>query len=682
MSLRNQYALAASRTFGASLVLFCASLATAQSDGHKWSAPQRSAEPRQFEADPAARSAQGPIALLIRNADMTGGKPPFALVDQFGKVQRYVEPSPGIDLTAHVGSRVRVLHDTGETLLASQLDLPVSLPSDLQPLVQNRSLKRQTEPKNQNQIHRDFDHEQGIIAVQFDEGITPLSDNAEPIVLEELLSSEAGHLPGPSSRHSTETLAPIVGEEILPHGSHSHPHSSDCPHCNKQHSSAPIQVESTTCDCDRCRVKPASSYRKTSHRDHAWSGCPNCGRGDQWCGPTCNPGSRRGWYGRADYLLWWFKGMDTPPLVTGGTQASEGVLGRPGTTVLFGGNNDLFDDARSGLRLSLGMWLDDERNFAIEGDWLFMETESIGFSAGDPTGATIISRPFYNLTPMDGGGNLLGPAEDAELVSFPNTVGGTVSVRARSKFKTGGIRLRTGLCCRELGCGSGCGATCGSTCGDACGGCGSGVGEYGGGKSSGIARIDFITGYRYASLEESLTIQENLTSLLTAAPGQFVIRDQFETDNEFHGLDLGFIAEWETRRWGLELTSKIALGNTQQRVRINGSTTTSNNGTSVTDTGGLLALNSNIGSYSQDRFSVLPELSARLNYRLTPRVRLSAGYTLLYWANVVRPGDQIDLNVDTRLLPPTTVTGSRPAFAFHETSLWAHGLNFGIDCNY
>lgn len=71
---------------------------------------------------PAGRP--GPQGLLIRNPDRSDGRAAFALADEFGRVQRYIEPSPGIDLADYVGERVRVAHDTGETLLASQLLLP------------------------------------------------------------------------------------------------------------------------------------------------------------------------------------------------------------------------------------------------------------------------------------------------------------------------------------------------------------------------------------------------------------------------------------------------------------------------------------------------------------------------------------------------------------------------------
>lgn len=67
---------------------------------------------------------RGPLARLVRTPDDGSGAPPFALADQAGNIQRYVEPVPGIELEPYVNQVVTVRHDTGPTLLASQLELP------------------------------------------------------------------------------------------------------------------------------------------------------------------------------------------------------------------------------------------------------------------------------------------------------------------------------------------------------------------------------------------------------------------------------------------------------------------------------------------------------------------------------------------------------------------------------
>src|SRR5437879_4999432 len=66
------------------------------------------------------------------------------------------------------------------------------------------------------------------------------------------------------------------------------------------------------------------------------------------------------WWVSADYLFGWVRSSKLPPLVTtspaGTPQASAGVVGQPGTTVLFG-NSDVVGDMRPGIRLGMGAWL-------------------------------------------------------------------------------------------------------------------------------------------------------------------------------------------------------------------------------------------------------------------------------------------------------------------------------------
>jgi hypothetical protein len=76
------------------------------------------------QAQQFAPMPRGPIARLVKTGGDESGLPPYALADQAGAIQRYVEPVPGIDLEAYVNQIVTVRHDTGETLLASQLELP------------------------------------------------------------------------------------------------------------------------------------------------------------------------------------------------------------------------------------------------------------------------------------------------------------------------------------------------------------------------------------------------------------------------------------------------------------------------------------------------------------------------------------------------------------------------------
>src|SRR5262245_58536535 len=91
--------------------------------------------------------------------------------------------------------------------------------------------------------------------------------------------------------------------------------------------------------------------------------CTNC---QPFCGP---PG--RVWV-RGEYLLWWLEGQRLPALLTasplGTSQDQAGVLGTPGTTVLFG-DSRVNEDARSGGRITLGAWFDARQTVGLEGNF-------------------------------------------------------------------------------------------------------------------------------------------------------------------------------------------------------------------------------------------------------------------------------------------------------------------------
>ena len=171
-----------------------------------------------------------------------------------------------------------------------------------------------------------------------------------------------------------------------------------------------------------------------------------------------------------------------------------------------------------------------------------------------------------------------------------------------------------------------------------------------------------LVGFRYLYLSENLTINENLTILKdipTAPPNvplfagdQVTVFDSFSTKNHFYGGQVGTTAQWQRGRWSLMTTGKIAIGATVQSVDIDGGQEiVSKNGNRQAFTGGLLAVSSNIGHHTQTRMAFVPEVGLKVGYNLSQNVRVFVGYDFLYWSNVLRPGDQIDRNLDLNLVP-------------------------------
>ena len=348
---------------------------------------------------------------------------------------------------------------------------------------------------------------------------------------------------------------------------------------------------------------------------------------------TCGP---NGWFWVSGELLYWrMNGMYIPALVTtspaGTPQADAGVLGEPGTSILLGEQSILNSDV-NGLRLRAGVWLDMENRYGVQAEGFALDTSSFDFQASnDTTGIAIIARPFFNINPRNPVTDALSPParEDSQLVCFPRVVDGAITVDATSELRSGGLAFR--------------GLVAGETFRDNRG-------------TLSYSRVDMLAGYRYLNLKDRLSIADNFGSLDPDIPVEYQITDQFDTSNEFQGLDLGIVWQGGWKKWTLECLLKTAVGNIHQSVNIQGSTVITTGATSpVSSVGGLLALPTNIGSYGRDQVALMPELGFNLGYQVLPHLRLTAGYTFLYLGSVVRPGDQIDLDVNPDQLAPPIV---------------------------
>jgi hypothetical protein len=376
---------------------------------------------------------------------------------------------------------------------------------------------------------------------------------------------------------------------------------------------------------------------------------PAAGACDCLCGP---PG--RVWLG-AEYLLWTTKGNNLPPLATaapaGTARGVAGTIGGPGTTTLIGGRN-YNTDWRSGFRVYGGAWLDQGQRFGVSGDYFFLGNSTTREVAGSD-GSQIVTRPFTNNVVRNADGTFTPVAAfpDTELVSFPNVLAGQIAVTTQSEFTGAGVNGIVNLAC--------------SPCG----------------------RLDFLIGYRYLNLNDTLYIREDLRGLPGSANAgaAFVVEDRFRTENHFNGVNLGLAWERRFDRFFVNVLGSVALGNTHTIVDIDGATTiTDAAGNSQKSAGGLLAQPSNIGRYSLNKFAVVPEVGVKLGAQLTDHLRVYVGYNFIYWSNVVRTGDVIDTRVNASQLPPrTNVTGELfPKFEPRYTDFWAHGVSFGVQFRY
>ena len=100
--------------------------------------------------------------------------------------------------------------------------------------------------------------------------------------------------------------------------------------------------------------------------------------------------------------------------------------------------------------------------------------------------------------------------------------------------------------------------------------------------------------------------------------------------------------------------AKVGLGNMNEVVTIAGqSALTDAGGFTSHYTSGILALPTNIGTYKQDKFAVIPEAEIKLNFKLTRNLEATVGYDFIYWSTLALAGEQIDTSwaICRRLIP-------------------------------
>ncbi|MFN4260806.1 MAG: BBP7 family outer membrane beta-barrel protein [Gemmataceae bacterium] len=406
-----------------------------------------------------------------------------------------------------------------------------------------------------------------------------------------------------------------------------------------------LDLPKTAAEKDEDNQTPATPFTLDANNIPTCDNCIFCVR--------CCPKPPRFW-GGADYLLWWYKpGPVTLPLVTTGTLDSFGLLGRPGTEVLFGGSH-LNYDTTSGFRATAGAWLDRCAKVGVETSGFVLEDRGIFFRAnGDAAGNPVLTRPAFNV--LDG-------AAAGALISFPDAFAGGVAVSSRSQLwgiETNGV---INLCRKPK------------------------------------LTWDLLVGFRYLDLDESLHIEDSSRILadgiagfngVPVTAGVIGTQDRFDARSQFYGGQIGnrfsfFLNDWLQLSW----YNKVALGGTHQSVNAFGTTAlTLPDGQTGVLPGALLTASSNIGRRTADQFAVVPEVGVNVNVRFCRWASASMGYSFLYWNNVVRPGAQIDPFVNPNLIPTALSFGApggpaRPAPRMESSDFWAHGLNCGLRLSY
>ncbi|MFK7738115.1 MAG: BBP7 family outer membrane beta-barrel protein [Pirellulaceae bacterium] len=341
-----------------------------------------------------------------------------------------------------------------------------------------------------------------------------------------------------------------------------------------------------------------------------------------------------------DLLTWWISDRQQPTLLVGNSAgtpiASIGNLTDSSSQILLG-QERFAEGAAVGLRLR-GKHQTPDLIFS-RFDWslfhLFDQRHDSYFTSTD--GSPILSRPFENQ---------LTGSSDAQIISYPGLADGTLDSDYRQSL-TGGEALAS-FCLYGNNCRS----------------------------------LELVAGYQFFRLRDALYVQETLatepSSLL--APGtRFEVRDEFEANNDYHLLPVGLRYTRVSNKWYWNARALVALGFVNQTSEIYGYTNTYVQDTQTSAAaGGFLALPPILGRHSRAQFAWVPQLELQGTRRVSSRLSVTAGYSLLFFNQAAQVADQIPTSIHPGHLPPVSPTAPTLNFDIDDQPAFVHGMHFGM----
>jgi hypothetical protein len=340
------------------------------------------------------------------------------------------------------------------------------------------------------------------------------------------------------------------------------------------------------------------------------------------------------WMG-AEWLHWRLNGPHQPPLLNLIAQSPCSCGNVDAVTVDGGGTRNM--GWLDGVRVSAGVWLCN--CWGIETDYMVLASRTVTHSVCS-NGGFLLGIPFIDQT----------GAENNAIIMCPQEKGTFESNSTISMWGLETNLIHSGCDCSCWGC-------------------------------------NWILGFRYLQLAEGLSIDNSSfvwnTGCTFPVGTTIALSDQFATRNNFFGPQIGTRCDWCVNKCiSFNASAKVAMGVDDEYVRINGYTMVNCGtcGQTTLQTGGFFAQRTNIGSYNRGDFCVVPEARLGLDFALTCKIHANIGYSFLYMSDVARPGDQIDRNVNISQINGGTLVGAAvPAFCWHSSSLFAQGLDLGLE---
>ncbi|MBP3959928.1 BBP7 family outer membrane beta-barrel protein [Gemmata sp. G18] len=410
-------------------------------------------------------------------------------------------------------------------------------------------------------------------------------------------------------------------------------------------------------------------------------------------------GSAPQWWVDGEYLLWFTKGQPVRyPLLTSSAPADMGVLGAASTVALVD-RGTLGYNAMSGMRLSAGFFGDADRRFGFNLTGFFTERRSniqdFG-GLGNFSGVPVLARPFVDAN------------QATSTIVLSSADFGPASVQVGTSTSTFSIEPSA---------------------------------VWNLYRSAPGARkawsLDFLAGYRFFQLKEDLWV-DSLTALnsglilpifqtgpfgvvtrvgtqtvpnqasfggvIIQTPAFVNVRDSFRATNNFNGASFGLRTEARCGIVSASASAKVSIGNLHQRLDIFGGSSfvdfTGVSGSQINNTvargtgggaggayGGVLANASNIGTYTDDRFTYMPEFGGTIGIAFTKGLTGYVGVNFLYLPDVLRPGNQVNPVVSSAAIPFGSNYGTAgavrsPGVTLDQSDYWLGGVTFGLQVRY
>ncbi len=346
------------------------------------------------------------------------------------------------------------------------------------------------------------------------------------------------------------------------------------------------------------------------------------------------------WWASAEYLYWWTQDSSiNAPLATQ-NPSSFAVIGQPGTRVIFGkdSSNDTFNfSAIGGYRITIGGWIDDGYRYGIEGSGFGLSQAKQTFIASSVgVGKPILDVPFISIP---------SGSENVLVGNRPNTITDSdtfqpYSVELNALYDiTDNIKFP----------------------------------------------LIMTAGFRVLGINENLKLNDAIYNTPGLPVGStFNVQDKFSTKNIFYGLQIGARTDLPYEKWDFSALAEIAFGINTQQLKVRGETNINNQ--TIIQPIGLFAEPSNIGTFRENQFAILPELEMKVGYHLNKAIYPFFTYNILYINNIIRASNEIDRRINQSQNPliggSGVLTGpAYPAKQFNNTSLWMQGVSIGMEIN-